>query len=128
MLDDFKAFIFRGNLLDLALAVILGIAFGAVINAFTDGIIMAFIAALFGQPSFDSITIGLGDGALLVGVFITAVVNFLIVAGVLFLIMKLAEAFMRRRNAASDTTPAPTDETVLLTEIRDLLRAATQAR
>ena len=128
MLNDFKNFIFRGNLLDLAVAVILGVAFGAVVNAFTQGIVMAFIAAVFSQPSFDSIKIDLGDGAILIGAFLTALVNFLIIAGVLFVILKAAERVMRPKQAAADAeTPAPTDEAVLLTEIRDLL-AAQQGR
>ncbi len=121
MLAEFKAFLLRGNLLDLAVAVIIGVAFGAVVSAFTDGIVMAFIAAVFGQPSFDSITIGLGDGRILIGAFLTAVVNFVIIAGVLFLLLKAAAAAQRSRGATDDT-PAPTDEAVLLAEIRDLLR------
>ena len=123
MLDDFKAFLFRGNLLDLAVAVILGVAFGAVVTAFTDGILMAFIAAVFGQPSFDSITIGLGDGALLIGVFLTALMSFVIVAGVLFLVLKAAERAQRAKVDPAAEAPVPTDEAILLTEIRDLLRS-----
>lgn len=121
MLADFKAFLLRGNLLDLAVAVIIGVAFGAVVDAFTDGILMAFIAAVFGQPSFDSITIGLGDGEILIGVFLTAVVSFVIIAGVLFLVLRAAARLQRSPDPAEDAA-APTDETVLLTEIRDLLR------
>jgi len=123
VLDDFKAFLFRGNLLDLAVAVILGVAFGAVVTAFTDGILMAFIAAVFGQPSFDSITIGLGDGALLIGVFLTALMSFVIVAGVLFLVLKAAERAQRAEVDPAAEAPVPTDEAILLAEIRDLLRS-----
>lgn len=122
MLQEFKAFLFRGNLLDLAVAVILGVAFGAVVSAFTDGIIMAFIAAVFGQPSFDSISIGLGDGEILIGVFLTALVNFLIIAAALFAVLKAAEKAQRRKVDPAGDAPAPTDEAILLTEIRDLLR------
>lgn len=122
MLQEFKAFLFRGNLLDLAVAVILGVAFGAVVTAFTDGIIMALIAAMFGQPSFDSITIALEDGAILIGSFLTALVNFVIIAAVLFAVLKAAERAQRRKDDPAGDAPAPTDEAVLLTEIRDLLR------
>jgi large conductance mechanosensitive channel len=125
VLKEFRTFIMRGNVLDLAVAVIIGIAFGAVVGAFTDGILMAFIAAVFGQPSFDSITIDIGDGELLVGAFITAVVDFLIIAFALFLIVKTFSALdARRRRGELDPaeTPAPTDEAVLLAEIRDLLK------
>jgi large conductance mechanosensitive channel len=124
VLKDFRAFIFRGNLLDLAVAFILGVAFSAVVKAFTDGIIMAFIAAIFGKPNFDAVSFKIGHGVILIGTFLTAVLNFLIIAAVLFLILKAAEKAMRRREAEADSaSPAPTDETVLLTEIRDLLAA-----
>ncbi len=123
MLKEFRDFVFRGNLLDLAVAFILGVAFAAVVNAFTDGIIMAFIAAFFGQPSFDAIEIELGDGRILVGVFLTALVNFLIVAAVLFAVMKAAAAAQRSKVATESEAPSPTDEAILLTEIRDLLRS-----
>ena len=123
MLQEFKAFIFRGNLLDLAIAFVLGVAFAAVVRAFTDGIVMALIAAVVGEPSFDDIVLELGDGRILVGTFLTAVVNFVIVAAALFLLMKVAQAAMTFRKEGADAeTPAPSDETVLLTEIRDLLR------
>ena len=126
MLEEFKKFVMRGNVLDLAVAVILGVAFNTVVQAFANGILMNFIAAVFGQPSFDSITIHLGDGRLLVGAFLTAVINFVIVAFALFLVV---QAFARLQNlrargaGADEATPAPSDETILLAEIRDLLRA-----
>lgn len=62
MLHRYKAFLFRGNLLDLAVAFILGVAFAAVVTAFTDGVVMALIAAVFGQPSFDAVIWHVGDG------------------------------------------------------------------
>jgi large conductance mechanosensitive channel len=114
----------RGNIIDLAVAVILGTAFGAVVFAFTDGVLMAFVAAILGEPNFDSITIDVGDGTILIGTFLTALVNFLIIAWVLFLVLKaIAKASdLRGKSADADTeAPAPSDEAVLLTEIRDLL-------
>ena len=123
MLQEFKAFIFRGNLLDLAVAVIIGVAFGAVVDAFTNGIVMAFIAAIVGEPSFDSVKINLGDGQILIGTFLTAVVNFLIIAAVLFAILKAASAAQKPKAEPAADAPAPTDEALLLTEIRDLLAA-----
>src|SRR3954453_16538364 len=97
MLKDFKKFIMRGNVLDLAVAVIIGAAFTAVINAFANGILMNLIAAIFGQPNFDSITIHVGDGRLEVGRFFTALVNFLIIAVALFLIIRTFETLQERR-------------------------------
>jgi large conductance mechanosensitive channel len=123
VLQEFKAFIFRGNLLDLAVAVILGVAFGTVVTAFTDGIIMALIAAIVGEPSFDSIVIHLGDGNIRIGEFLTAVVNFLIIATALFVLLKAAAAAQKPKAEPASDAPAPTDEALLLTEIRDLLAA-----
>jgi large conductance mechanosensitive channel len=121
MWAEYKAFLFRGNLVDLAVAFILGVAFSAVVTAFTDGIVMAAIAAIFGQPSFDSIVLTVGNGQILIGSFLTALVNFLIVATVLFTVVRAAARFQR---PPVEETPAPdTDEVVLLREIRDALRA-----
>ena len=120
MFKEFKEFVFRGNLLDLAVAVILATAFGAVVVAFTDGVLMAFVAAIVGEPNFDSVILEVGDGEILIGTFLTAVVNFLIIAAVLFAILKAAAGTQRRK--ADTDTPAPSDEAVLLTEIRDLLQ------
>ena len=126
MIQEFKKFIMRGNVLDLAVAVILGAAFGTVVSAFANGILMNLVGAIFGQPSFDSIVIEVGDGALLIGAFLTALVNFLIIAFALFLIIKAFEQLQERRRkgeSPEEDTPAPTDEAILLAEIRDLLRA-----
>jgi large conductance mechanosensitive channel len=125
MLEEFKQFIMRGNILDLAVAVILGVAFGAVVTAFTDGVLMALVAAVVGEPNFDAVTIEVGDGVILIGTFLTAVVNFLIIAVALFLILKAVNKAMERtRLAKADAGAAsPSDEAVLLTEIRDLLRS-----
>jgi large conductance mechanosensitive channel len=69
ILDEFKTFAFRGNLLDLAAAVILGLAFNTVVQALVDGVIMPVIAAIVGRPDFDELTIGLGDAQILYGTF-----------------------------------------------------------
>ena len=116
MLKEFREFAFRGNLLEIAIGLILALAFSAVITAFVDGILMALIAALFGQPNFDAIVLNVGDGRIAIGSFITALVNFLIVAWVLFLIVRTANRFRR------EPEEAPISEDVaLLREIRDLL-------
>jgi len=129
MLHEFRTFILRGNVLDLAVGVILGAAFNGVVTAFTDGILMAAIAALFGEPNFDRIVVGLGDGELMVGHLLTALVNLLLVGGALFVIVKTINALRarddREQREHPAERPAPSDEVLLLTEIRDLLRART---
>jgi len=119
MLQEFKDFINRGNLIDLAIAVILATFFAPIVTALVDGVIMNIIAAIFGQPSFDSITIDVGDAKLYVGTVITAIVNFVIVAFVCFLIVK---AYNSMKASEPDVEPGPS-ETDLLIEIRNELRA-----
>jgi large conductance mechanosensitive channel len=128
MLKEFKVFIMRGNIVDLAVAVIIGTAFGLVVETLTNGVIMPFIAAIVGKPNFDAITFDVGDGHIMIGTFLTAVVNFLIIAFVLFLILKAMTKATTLRSSGNtevvEETPAPSDEAVLLTEIRDLLSGA----
>ena len=119
LIKEFREFVNRGNLLDLAIALILATFFAPIISAIVDGVMMNLIAALFGQPNFDSITIDVGDTSLLIGTVITATVQFLIVALVCFLIVKAYNT--RRRD--TDEDPGPT-EIDLLTEIRDELRSS----
>jgi large conductance mechanosensitive channel len=125
-LNDFRKFIMRGNLLQLAVAFILGLYFKDVVDAFTKGIVLPFVAAIFGKPSFDAIGFDVGDSRIAVGTFINAVINFVLVAFVLFLIIKAYEAMMARLRAAPEEVEPLTVSEELLTEIRDLLRV--QAR
>ena len=124
-LSDFKKFILRGNVLDLAVAVVVGTAFNAVVQSFANDVIMGFIGAVFGQPNFKNVSIHVADGRVQVGNFITALVNFVIVAFAVFLAVKAFEAMQRiRRRNDADVEP-DSDLTVdqeLLSEIRDLLR------
>lgn len=119
MIDEFKAFINRGNLLDLAIAVVLATFFAPVVAAIVDGVIMNLIAAIFGKPNFDYIVIGVGDADLLIGTVITALVQFLIVAWVCFMIVKAYNAMRQDDEDEGDAGPS---EIELLTEIRDSLR------
>ena len=116
---EFREFINKGNLVDLAIAVVLATFFAPIITAIVDGVIMNLIAAIFGQPNFDNITIDVGDAQLLIGTVITAIVQFLIVAFVCFLIIKQ----VNRMKKPEDEAPAGPTEIELLTEIRDQLRA-----
>ena len=117
-LTEFKNFIATGNLVDFAIAFVLGIALKAVIDAFINGIILNMIAAIVGQPNFDAIGFDLGDSRILIGTFLTALVNLLIVGAVLFAVVK---AMTKIKKPSVDEMPAP-NELGLLTEIRDLLK------
>ncbi|MBA2735314.1 MAG: large conductance mechanosensitive channel protein MscL [Pyrinomonadaceae bacterium] len=137
MLNDFKAFIARGNILDLAIAVIMGAAFGAIVKTFTDGMIMPIVGFLTGGIDFKDKVLNLGEmpvatpvqiaaaqtakqPMIMYGQFINDVITFLIVALVMFFLARYALSLFNKFAAA---TP-PTGEEVLLAEIRDLLTEA----
>ena len=129
MFKEFKSFLFRGNLLDLAAAVILGTAFAAVVKAFVEGIITPIIAAVGGQPNFSSLVLNVGDGEIRYGTFLDAVISFVIVALVMFLILKAATKAQKLRattDEPEDESVPSSDEAVLLAEIRDLLRSGSR--
>ena len=88
MLKEFRDFINRGNVVDLAVAVVIGAAFTAIVNSLVDDIIMPFIGILLGGISFSSLTLTIGNAVIAYGNFIQAVVNFLIIAWVIFLIVR----------------------------------------
>lgn len=131
MLADFKNFLMKGNVLDLAVAVIIGVAFKAVVDAFVAFIVNPIIAAVFGKPDISGVlAITLregneGDTVLAIGAFLQEVLNFAIIGAVLFVIIKSYESMEARRKAGdlpADEVPAPSDEVVLLTQIRDSLQ------
>ncbi len=129
MLQGFRAFIMRGNVVDLAVAVVIGAAFGSVVTTFTNKIIQPLIAAVGGAGSIGlGVQLGTSGNAktfIDIGALISAMINFLIVAAVVYFLIvlpmtKLAER--RQAAAAPPPPPAPSEDVVLLTQIRDLLR------
>lgn len=114
MLKELKAFLFRGNILDLAVAVIIGGAFGKIVASFVADIITPIIGMIIGQPDFSAIMLG----SIKVGNFINTVVDFVIVGSVLFFVLKAAEKAMPKKEVA----PAGPTQEELLAEIRDLLK------
>lgn len=122
MLKDFRKFIARGNVLDLAVAVILGVAFNAIVTSLVDDILMPAIGVISGGIDFSGRAIQVGEATINYGNFIQAVVNFLIVSFVIFLIVRTAERIQRKKEEAP-TPPELSTEEKLLTEIRDLLKA-----
>jgi large conductance mechanosensitive channel len=124
MFAEFKKFIMRGNVVDLAVAVVLGGAFGAVVTSFTNDILMPLIGILLGGVDFASLSVTVGSAVVAYGKFIQAIINFLIIAFALFLIVKAMNAMMdaRKKEGAPAAPPAPPEDVVLLREIRDLLK------
>ncbi|HHC09275.1 MAG TPA: large conductance mechanosensitive channel protein MscL [Actinobacteria bacterium] len=124
MLKDFKDFLLRGNLIELAVAFVMAAAFGAVVTSFTENVIMQIVALIFGQPNFDSLAIVIGDTPILYGAFLTALVNFVfIAAAIFFFVVKPYEAYKAKTEEPAEEAPAGPSEIDLLIEIRDSLRA-----
>ena len=122
MLKEFRDFIGRGNVIDLALAVIIGGAFGAIITSLVNDIIMPLIGIVIGGVDFATLSIQVGEATILYGSFIQAIVNFLIIAFVLFLIVRGYNRLQKEKEAAPPSPPEPSPEERLLTEIRDLIK------
>jgi large conductance mechanosensitive channel len=136
MLKEFREFAMKGNVVDLAVAVIIGAAFGAIVTSLVGDIIMPIIGAVTGGLDFSNYFLPLAksvtasnladakkQGAVLAyGNFITLTLNFLIIAFVLFIVIRLMNQLVRKEKAKPAEPPKPSDEVVLLTEIRDLLK------
>lgn len=138
MFKEFRDFAIKGNMIDLAIGVIIGAAFGAIVSSIVDDLFMPLIGLILGRIDFSNLFIVLnnpdgipvpslaaaqaaGVATLNIGLFINAVVKFLIIAWVLFMVVKGINRL--KKQAAEDPTPvAPTTEEVLLTEIRDAIR------
>lgn len=122
MLKEFRAFIAKGNVLDLAVAVIMGGAFGAIVTSLVNDILMPIIGIILGGRDFTTLAIQVGEASITYGNFIQAVINFLIIAFVIFFIVRTANNMKKKEEAAPAPPPGPTTEQ-LLAEIRDLLKA-----
>jgi large conductance mechanosensitive channel len=144
VLKEFRDFALRGNVVDLAIGVIIGAAFGVIVSSLVDDVFMPVIGLILGHVDFSNLFVVLsnpnnvpvaslaaakaaGVATLNIGLFINAVVKFLIVAFVLFLVVKGINSLKKKEPAAPAAPPAPTKEEVLLTEIRDALRGKTKS-
>lgn len=138
MLNEFKSFISRGNVVDLAVGVIIGAAFGKIVGSIVDDLIMPLVGKAVGNVDFSNMYIPLSDkiepGAALAdakkvgavfayGNFLTVALNFLIISFCIFLLVKAFNALKKKEAEAPAAPPAPGKEEVLLTEIRDILKS-----
>lgn len=127
MLKEFREFIMRGNVMDLAVAVIIGAAFGAVVTSLVNDVIMPPIGAIVGGIDFSQIVIKIGAVDIRIGAFINAVINFLIVAAAVFLVVRAVNQIqalaVKKPEAAPAAPPAPTTEELMLAELK-AMRAA----
>jgi large conductance mechanosensitive channel len=125
VLKEFKDFIMKGNLLEVAVGLILALAFKTVVDSLVADIITPIVAAVGGQPNFGSLTLDIGDGEIKYGVFLNAVLSLLIVGFILFLIVKAYNRMvaLASRKGETEETSEDSAEVVLLREIRDALNA-----
>jgi len=135
MIEEFKKFILKGNVMDLAVGVIIGGAFGAITTSLVGDVLMPVIGAIFGGLDFSNYFAPLAEGVtastleaakeqgavLAYGSFITAVINFLIIGFIVFLMVKAVNRMMEKEEEAPAAPPEPSKEEVLLGEIRDAL-------
>jgi len=123
-LSAFKKFISRGNVIDMAVGVIIGGAFGKIVTSLVNDIIMPLIGLALGKIDFTSLMIKIGETEIKYGVFIQTIVDFLIVAFCIFVVIQIFEKFKKKEAEKPEEPPAvvKSDEAVLLEEIRDLLK------
>jgi large conductance mechanosensitive channel len=119
--SDFKKFIMQGDLVSVAVAFILGLAFKTVVDSLVNNVIMPIVGIIVGKPSFDDLTLGIGDGVIRYGLFINALINFLIIGATLFVIVRVYEKMKSLRSPAEKA--ADPSELEVLVEIRELLRS-----
>ena len=126
MLNEFKVFIARGNVMDMAVGIIIGAAFTAIVTSLVDDLVNPFLGLFLGGMDFSGLSFGLGDAQFMYGNFINAVIKFLIIAWVVFLLIRtlnrVKEMTVRKADAPAPEEPAGPTQEELLTEIRDLLR------
>ncbi len=129
IVKEFKEFVSKGNVIDLAVGIIIGAAFKAIVSSFVEDILMPFISLILGNIDISALKAVLrpavGDApelAVRYGMFIQSALDFIIIAVVIFLFVKAVNAMKRKKEEAAEVVPEPTKEEILLTEIRDLLK------
>lgn len=129
MMKEFKAFAMRGNVIDMAVGIVIGAAFGKIVSSFVSGVLMPPLGLLLGGIDFSSLVIVLKEATesnpavtLQYGAFINTVIDFLIIAFAIFLVIKAMNSMKKKEEEKPAAPPKPSEDIVLLTEIRDLLK------
>ena len=121
-LEEFKAFAIRGNIIDLAVAVVIGGAFGKIVSSLVDTVIMPTIGILLGGIDFTGWAFQFGNVTIAYGKFIQATVDFIIIAFVVFMVLRTLNRFEKKKEKEAEVAATPSAEVVLIQEIRDLLK------
>ncbi|MGJ9460046.1 large conductance mechanosensitive channel protein MscL [Oceanobacillus sp. CF4.6] len=122
MWNDFKEFAFKGNIVDLAVAVVIGAAFGAIVTSFVENIITPLIGMIAGGIDFTKLSIQVGNAEVLYGNFIQSLIDFLIIAFAIFMAIRFLSKFKRKEEAVEEVVEELDAQEQLLIEIRDLLK------
>ncbi len=120
-ISEFKEFISRGNVLDMAVGVVIGGAFTAIVTSLVNDIITPLIGVIIGGMDFSGLSIKVGEATIGYGSFIQAVINFLLISFVIFCVIRSFNKLAKKKSEEPETPPAPPEDVVLLREIRDLL-------
>lgn len=121
-LEEFKAFAIRGNVIDLAVAVVIGGAFGKIVSSLVDTVIMPTVGLLLGGIDFTKWALQVGESTIAYGKFVQATVDFVIIAFVVFLALRALSRFEEKKEVEAQANPEPSEEVLLLREIRDSLK------
>jgi large conductance mechanosensitive channel len=122
MLEEFKKFAMKGNVVDLAVAVVIGGAFGKIVSSLVNDIIMPLVGILTGGINYSNLSVTLGKATIQYGSFIQNVIDFVIIAFAIFMVIKALNKLKKKEKEAPTEPPKPTKDQELLTEIRDLLK------
>lgn len=122
MFKEFKTFIMRGNVMDLAVGVIIGSAFGKIVTSLVNDVLMPLIGILLGKVNFTELSVKIGSSTIKYGMFIQNIVDFLIVAFCIFVMIKIINKVMNKKEDKKEEKPVKTDELKVLEEIRDLVK------
>ena len=123
MIKEFKEFIARGNVIDLAVGVIIGAAFGKIVTSIVNDLLMPLIGIVSGGIDFTGLSLKLGEAEIKYGNFLQNVIDFLIIAFCIFILVKIVNKITKKKEEVVEETPAPrAEDVVLLEEIRDLLK------
>ncbi|AEP88571.1 MULTISPECIES: large conductance mechanosensitive channel protein MscL [Bacillus] len=128
MWNEFKAFAMRGNIVDLAIGVVIGGAFGKIVTSLVNDIIMPLVGLLLGGLDFSGLSFTFGDAVVKYGSFIQTIVNFLIISFSIFIVIRILNGLRRKKEAEEEAAEeAPDAQEELLKEIRDLLKQQTKS-
>ena len=125
-IHEFREFIARGSVIDLAVGVVIGSAFGKIVTSIVEDILMPIIGIIIGGINFNTLTITVGDATIRYGAFLNNIIDFLIIAFCIFVVVKLMNKMVRKEEKKKVEPPKKSDEVILLEEIRDLLKKKTK--